>query len=41
MIGIYGYYKKHDFHSDTEYQGSAGGLTAGVTLKGTIVELEE
>jgi len=39
VINIQSYYKKDAFKSDTEYECHAGGLLAGVALKGEFVKL--
>jgi len=39
VINIHSYYKKDAFKSSTEYECHAGGLIAGVALKGEFVQL--
>lgn len=39
VINIKSYYKKNEFVSDSEYECHAGGIIAGVALKGTVVKL--
>lgn len=39
VVDIHSYYKKDDFSSQTEFECGAGGLVAGVALRGTIVKL--
>jgi len=39
VINIVSYYKKTTFSSPTEYECHAGGIVAGVALKGTVVKL--
>lgn len=41
VINIQSYYKKDAFKSSTEYECHAGGLLAGVALKGEFVKLGE
>ena len=40
VINIKSYYKKNEVSSNTEYECHAGGIMAGVTLKGTVVKLQ-
>lgn len=40
VINIESYYKKRTFISETEFECGAGNIMAGVTLKGTLVKLE-
>ena len=40
VVGITGYYKKHKYTSETEFQCGAGNIMAGVTLKGKVVKLK-
>lgn len=39
VVNIHSYYKKIPFVSETEYECHAGGIIAGVALKGTFVKL--
>ncbi|WP_462159902.1 excinuclease ABC subunit A [Pseudoalteromonas sp. GB56] len=39
VVNIQSYYKKREFSSETEFECGAGALIAGVTLKGTLVNL--
>jgi len=39
VVNIHSYYKKISFVSETEYECHAGGIIAGVALKGTFVKL--
>ena len=39
VVNIHSYYKKVSFVSETEYECHAGGIIAGVALKGTFVKL--
>lgn len=39
VVNIHSFYKKIPFVSDTEYECHAGGIIAGVALKGTFVKL--
>lgn len=39
VVNIHSYYKKDVFKSSTEYECHAGGLIAGVALKGEFVKL--
>jgi len=39
VVGISSYYKKEEFKSATQYECHAGGLIAGVALKGTVVKI--
>ena len=39
VVNIQSYYKKRDFISATEFECGAGNIMAGVTLKGTLVEI--
>ena len=39
VIGIHSYYKQVPFKSDTEYECHAGGIVAGVALRGEFVKL--
>lgn len=41
VINIHSYYKKDAFKSSTEYECHAGGLLAGVALKGEFVKLAQ
>lgn len=41
VVGIWSNYKRNRFVSDTEFECGAGAIMAGVTLKGTVVELSE
>ena len=40
VVNISSYYKRIDFVSDTEYECHAGGVIAGVTLKGKVIKLK-
>ena len=40
VINIQSYYKKREFISETEFECGAGAVMAGVTLKGTLVKIE-
>lgn len=40
VVGIRSSYKRSDYVSDTDYECHAGGLIAGVALKGRIVRLK-
>ena len=40
VINIKSYYKKNLVESNTEYECGAGGILAGVTLKGTVVKFK-
>ncbi|MEO2279993.1 excinuclease ABC subunit A [Pseudoalteromonas pernae] len=39
VVNIQSFYRKREFSSETEYECGAGALIAGVTLKGTLVNL--
>jgi hypothetical protein len=39
VINIVSFYKKNTFSSQTEYECHAGGVIAGVALKGTVAKL--
>jgi uncharacterized protein YbjQ (UPF0145 family) len=39
VVDIVSYYKKDVFESDSDYECHAGGLLAGVALKGNVVKL--
>lgn len=39
VVNIQSYYKKREFISETEFECGAGAVMAGVTLKGTLVNL--
>jgi uncharacterized protein YbjQ (UPF0145 family) len=41
VVNIVSYYKKDTYSSPTEYECHAGGLIAGVALKGTVVKLRK
>jgi hypothetical protein len=41
VADIRSYFKKVEFVSDTEYECHAGGIVAGVTLKGRIVKMKK
>ena len=38
VVDVNSYYKKNEFRSNTEYECHAGGIIAGVALKGTVVK---
>ena len=38
VVGVTSYYKKDEFASATQYECHAGGIIAGVALKGTVVK---
>jgi uncharacterized protein YbjQ (UPF0145 family) len=41
VVNIVSYYKRIEFVSDTEYECHAGGVIAGVTLKGKVVKTKK
>jgi len=41
VVNITSYYKRVEFASDTEYECHAGGVIAGVALKGKVVKLKK
>jgi hypothetical protein len=41
VVDVRSFFKRVEFVSDTEYECHAGGIIAGVTLKGQIVKLKQ
>jgi uncharacterized protein YbjQ (UPF0145 family) len=41
VVNIVSYYKKDTFSSESDYECHAGGIIAGVALKGTVVTLKK